>query len=197
MLRSGSPPTSAWGPALDHTCSRATDGNHRGQHRPLRLTVGRFPLWLRWVLTLLTFGAIAIIAALVLRGPGNSPQGDAAALLRANRAARLVVTQDQAPHSSALARGVAPSIALERAIAADIRGRVRRHQLGGPAQGVRCAAIRAGRVARPPFRCTAGAGGIGYPYVGVVDLRARRLTWCKFDPAPPDQVVPLSPRCGG
>jgi len=154
------------------------------------------PLWLRWVLTLLLFGALAIAVVVMLQGSNDSQQKDAAALLRANEAGRAVVKKDQAPHSSLLPRGVSPRVALERAIAADARSRAGGKQLPGPVRGVRCAPTRAGPTARRQLRCAARAGGIDFPYFGVVDLRARRLTWCKFDPAPASQVaVPVSPRC--
>lgn len=167
-------------------------------HSRLPLTMRRWPLWLRWALTLLGFGTLAIIAVAELGGSGNpsSSQRDAAALVQANRAARLVVIQDQAPHSSPLSPSVDPQLALERAIAEDAHGRVRRDELGGPVKEVRCAPVRQTQAARRPFKCTARVGSIDYPYLGVADLRAQRLTWCKMDPAPSVQVVvPVSPRC--
>lgn len=165
-----------------------------------RLTdVRRLPLWLRWVLTLLIFGALAVAVLTAIQssgGSGDSLQREAAALIRANRATRMLVIKDQAPRSSALPRGVTPQRALERAIGADVRNRVSRNQLEGPVLGVRCISTNRERADRHRFRCTASAGGIGYPFRGVVNVRAQRLTWCKFDPVPPGQrPVPLSPRC--
>lgn len=154
------------------------------------------PLWLRWVLTVSVVGVIAIALIAALHGSGGSSEKDAAALLRADRASRALVSRDQGPHSASLSAGVSPQIALQRAIAADVRGRVHRHQLGGPARRARCVRSGPTGVARLGFRCSARAGQVGYPYVGVVDLPARRLTWCKFDAPPGEQLaVPVSPRC--
>lgn len=156
------------------------------------------PLWLRWALTILGFGVIAIALVAVLRGSGESAQKGAAALLRADAATRALVSRDQAPHSASLPPGVAPEVAMQRAIAADIRGRVRRNQLGGPAGAAHCVRSGPTRKGRLEFRCSAEAGRIGYPYVGVVAPGAGRLTWCKFDAPPGEQLaVPVSRRCRG
>jgi hypothetical protein len=144
----------------------------------------------------LVFGVLAIALIAVLHGSGESSEKDATALLRADRASRALVRRDQAPHSASLSPGVAPQIALQRAIAADVRDRVHRHQLGGPGGRARCVHSGPTGLARLAFKCEARAGRVGYPYVGVVDLPARRLTWCKFDAPPGEQLaVPVSPRC--
>lgn len=154
------------------------------------------PLWLRWVLTLIAVGVIAIALFSVLLGSGESSQEGAAALLRADAATRALISRDQAPHSALLPPGVDPQVALQRAIAADIRERVHRNQLGGPAGGARCLRSGPTKTARLAFKCSARAGRVGYPYVGLVNLHARRLTWCKFDAPPGEQLaVPVSPRC--
>jgi hypothetical protein len=106
--------------------------------------------------------------------------------------------QDQAPHTSALASGAPADVALQRAIGADVLGLIGAGTLAGPLQGVRCSPTGAPRAGRQAFRCTARAAAIAYPFLGVVDARARRLTWCKFDPPPVHggpQEVPVSPRC--
>lgn len=154
------------------------------------------PLWLRWLLTVAGFGAVAIVLVMVLRSSGGSSSGNAAALLRASERVRRGVVHDQAPHSSPLPAGASPGVALRRAIAADVRGRVRRRELAGPARGVSCMAVDSGQGSRHPYRCTARAGAVRYAFFAVVDLRARRLTWCKFDQIPAGEgAVPLSPRC--
>ena len=49
---------------------------------------------------------------------------------------------------------------------------------------------------RPAFRCSAVADGISYPFFGVVNLRARRVTYCKRDAPPvPSLNIPLNRRC--
>jgi hypothetical protein len=156
----------------------------------------RLPLWLRWMLSLVVFGAIAIALVAAGQSSRTSSSDNAAALLRADQESRSIVLQDQAPHSAPLPGGVAPVLAAEHAVAADLRDRVRRHQLRGPLGRVRCTPT-SGQAPRQPFACTGTAGGFTYPYRGMADLRSRRLTWCKFDPPPAGEVgVPLTPRCG-
>jgi len=108
------------------------------------------PLWLRWLLTVAGFGAAAVVLIIVVGGSGNSSDGNAAALLRAGERVRRGVLHDQAPHSSKLHAGVPPAVGLERAIAADVRGRVRRHELAGPTRGVSCMAVDPGKEAGAP-----------------------------------------------
>ncbi len=154
------------------------------------------PLWLRWLLTVAGFGAAAVVLIIVVGGSGNSSDGNAAELLRAGERVRSGVLHDQAPHSSKLHAGVPPAVGFERAIAADVRGRVRRKELAGPTRGVSCTAVDPRRGSRRPYRCTARVGAIRYPFFAVADLRTRRLTWCKFDQIPTGEgAVPLSPRC--
>lgn len=154
------------------------------------------PLWLRWLLTVAGFGAAAIVLIIVVGSSGNSSDGNAAALLRAGERVRRGVLHDQAPHSSKLPAGVPPAVGLERAIAADVRGRVRRKELAGPTRGVSCTAVDSRRGSRRSYRCTARAGAVRYPFFAIADLRARRLTWCKFDQIPVGEgAVPLSLRC--
>src|ERR1700728_3202380 len=89
------------------------------------------------------------------------------------------------------------SLALQRAIAIDMRNLIRHGALTGPLQGVRCSPAGKRQAARQAFDCTARAAAIAYPFLGVADERARQLTWCKFDPSPVSndpQEVPVSSR---
>lgn len=154
------------------------------------------PLWLRWLLTVAGFGAVAIVVIIVLGSSSSSSNGNAAALLRASERVRRGVIHDQAPHSSLLPASVPPVVGLERAIAADVRRRVRRKELAGPTRGVSCTAVDSGQESRRPYRCSARAGAVQYPFFAIADLLARRLTWCKFDQIPVGEgAVPLSPEC--
>jgi hypothetical protein len=157
------------------------------------------PLWARWVLAVAV--AVAVIASVVIAvdraGPAG-PSSEAGAEAETNRIADVAITEDQAPHSAALAGGAAPAVALERAIAADVRRRIADGQLTGPVQSVRCAAAGAGAAGRSPYRCTVHSDGVAYPFLGVADARSRRLTWCKVDPpAVPGEgaEIPVSAGC--
>jgi hypothetical protein len=159
--------------------------------------VTSLPLWLRWVLSLLFFVALAGGLLVALHGSDASTQNEnAGTLLRANRQARTVVLHDQAPRSRPLARSEAPKRALQVAIAADLRSRVRRGQLAGPVQGARCGAAPSSGATRRAYKCLARAAGFGYPFFAVADLRTKRLTWCKFDASSAALgPIAVSPRC--
>jgi hypothetical protein len=158
--------------------------------------VTRLPLWFRWLLSLVVFTALAAGLVLALRGSDSSSQNqDASALLRANQQGRSFLVRDQSPRSASLAKGVGVRQALQTAIAADMRSRVRRGQLSGPLQAVRCLPASSARPRRP-YRCVARTASFGYPFFAVSDRRRSQLTWCKYDAVPAGQgPVAVSPRC--
>jgi len=98
---------------------------------------------------------------------------------------------------------------LEASVLADARARVRAGDLKGAIRRVDCAPGRrsgAGGVVpeddlsrlRAGYECTAvtsdivghRGASVGYPFKGVVDFRSGRLTWCKTNPPPGEQVIP-------
>jgi hypothetical protein len=81
--------------------------------------VRTIPLWIRWLLALSAFGAIAFVGVRSIESPDQGSLGDAASLLQANREARRTVMADQAPRSAALAARERPLNALQRAIRSD------------------------------------------------------------------------------
>src|SRR5580693_4090676 len=156
-------------------------------HGRLALAVRRPPLWARWVLALA--GAAILIAVIAIvtsggEGSSNPTASERGAEVEANREGRIVVEQDQAPHSAPLGAGVPASVALRAAIARDANRRILHSELTGPLQRVRCGREGPSHGGLRAVRCTAYANGISYPFVAVVDARARRLTWCKVDPPP-------------
>lgn len=171
-------------------------------------SLGRFalaarhpPLWARWLLAILGF-AILIVAIRILTSGGegsSSPtQSERAAEVEANREAQIVIEEDQAPHSAPLRSGIPVRVALELAITTDAHNRILHGELTGPLQSVRCGPPGPLRGGRRALRCSAHANGISYPFVGVVEQRTRRLTWCKVDPPPTGGLtpeIPVSPRC--
>jgi len=148
--------------------------------------------------------AAAVLAAMVVFVNGhntNSPSStNEAAAVQANRDAEILVEQDQAPRTARLSAGLTPAAALGRAIEARMARQVAAGAIGGPLKRVRCRARGAGASAgtRTAFSCTAVAGDVTYPFLGVVDPAAHRITYCKRDPPPaPSDDVPVSRRCGG
>ncbi len=156
------------------------------------------PLWARWLLSLLGFAALIAVISVAVRGQGGSSQPDRSAEVEADREGQIVIAQDQAAHSAALRSGIPARIALELAITADVRDRIRNGQLAGNLQSVRCERARSTLAGRRAYRCTARVANIAYPFLGVADEHARELTWCKRDPAPASnapQAVPVTPHC--
>jgi hypothetical protein len=158
------------------------------------------PLWARWVLTFLVFVllTVAIVVAIHHVNHSEPSPSEGSSALEADRESRLALEQDQAPHTSTLGTGAPAHVALQRAIGADMLGLIRHEELSGPLQGVRCSPAGSPRAGRQAFSCTARAAAIPYPFLGVVDERGRRLTWCKFDPPPVSggpQEVPVSKQC--
>lgn len=142
------------------------------------------------------FGGLAIVAGLAIRSSDHASGRNRSAEIEANREDRALVEEDQAPHVKGLPHATSARIALERDIAADVMGRIRRQDLSGPVQRTRCAASGSRQVARQAFRCSVRTGGVRYPFLGVADMRARSVTWCKRDPpADPALDIPVSRRC--
>jgi hypothetical protein len=156
------------------------------------------PLWSRFVLAAVV--AVALLAAMVLFVEGNNtntnPSLNEAAEVRANREAEILVAQDQTPHVVRLAAGAAPAVALEHAIHARMAAQVAGGAIAGPLRATRCQPRGPATTAGRPYSCTVRAAGITYPFLGVADPRARRITYCKRDQPPvPSENVPVSRRC--
>ena len=158
----------------------------------------RPPLWVRWVLSLAV--AADLVVALVLFVQSHSSDAPApesqAAVAEQNRESEILVAQDQAPHSVSLRSGATPAQALERAIKAEMNFLIAHQVLDGPLQSSKCTATGRRGESKLGFSCTVVAANVNYPFLGVVDVRSRQLTYCKRDPAPiASENVPLSPRC--
>ena len=157
----------------------------------------RPPLWARFALSI---GAgVILLLALIVFVDHNNNNAEAtqspAAVARADREAEVVVSQDQAPHVAAVAAGVAARPAMVKAVRAAMTRMIDNGTIDGPLTRVACtgAGAHSGRLA---LRCTGVAAGVNYPFLGVVDLRARQLTYCKRDAPPvPSLSIPVSRRC--
>jgi pyruvate/2-oxoglutarate dehydrogenase complex dihydrolipoamide acyltransferase (E2) component len=180
----------------------------------------KFPLRLRWVLTLTVAASAVVAVVIVVHNQNNAnqpvdqdpaafsqasaegvgatvPPESPAAGANANAEGQAVSAQDQAPHEASLASARSLRLALERAIMVDLRSLAATDDVTGPAQSVTCdAGVRqpSGHLA---FRCRALAGGTDYAFVGVAEPAARKLIWCKDDSAIYDAEVeaPISPAC--
>ena len=172
---------------------------------PARLRRERAPgaylplaLWQRFVVS----GAVAIVllVAMVIyvshHNTNSDPTTNQAAQRQANSEAEVLVEQDQAPHVVALSSGVQPKAAMERAIDARLASLIAGGGLSGPVQRTTCARVNSAPGGPTSFRCSIIAGSVRYPFEGVVDRTARRVTFCRHDPPPaPGDSVPVSARC--
>ena len=154
-------------------------------------------MWARWVLALgiATILAVALVIYVDRHNTDSLAPESPTAAVRANQEAEIVVAQDQAPHVVRLTAATMGRAGFATIIRADVSRRIASGQISGPLRSVRCASAGSS-AGRSAFSCTAAAGGFNYAFVGVIDARARRVTYCKRDPPPvPSQNVPVSPRC--
>jgi len=155
-------------------------------------------VWQRFVLAGVV--TVVLLAALVIfvehNNTNTNPSLNEQAQVEANRQAEILVRQDQAPHTAVLDAGVVPAMAIKRAVHAKMHAEIAAGQIDGPLSATRCKATGPERAGRTAFSCTAVAGQVTYPFLGVVDTSARRVTYCKRDPPPiPTENVPVSGRC--
>jgi hypothetical protein len=156
------------------------------------------PLWARFALTIVI--TVTLLVAMVIyvnaHNTNSNPSLNEASQVRANREAEILVAQDQAPHTLSLADREKPAAALERAIRAQIASQIAAGAIDGPLQRATCRATASRLSGRTAFSCAVIAGSVTYPFLGVVDTTARRVTYCKRDPPPaPTDNVPVSARC--
>jgi hypothetical protein len=157
----------------------------------------RIPLGVRWGVSLL-IGA-AVIVALVLFVTHHNDNGlahiSAKAQAQESKQANVLIGQDQAPRTVALAAGTGARAALVAGVRADMRHRIRTGNVDGPLQSVRCgeSGHRAGTLG---FHCLAEAADVNYPFLAVADPHAHRAVFCKKDfPPSPTENIPVSARC--
>lgn len=155
-------------------------------------------LWVRFAITIVI--ALGLLAAMVIyvnnNNTNSNPTLNEASEVRANREAEILVAEDQAPHTLRLAAGERPSIAVERAVRHRIASQIAAGAIDGPLQHAACRASGSRPGGRTAFSCKVVADSVTYPFLGVVDTRARIVTYCKRDPPPaPTDNVPVSRRC--
>ena len=158
----------------------------------------RLPLWQRFALALLI--GVGLLVALILyvstHNTDSNTSTNIAAAVQANRDAEILVAQDQAPHTAHLRSGMPAATALGNAIHARMAKLVTGGAIDGPLRTAQCRPAGPGSPSRQAFRCRIVAGGVAYPYLGVVQTRAGTITFCKRD-APPvaSDDIPVSRRC--
>ena len=155
-------------------------------------------MWERFALALFVASALMVAMVIFVSGHNtNSPTStNPAAAVAANREAEILVAQDQAPRTVRLATGLAPDTGLKRVIHTRMAKQVNGGSLSGPVGRVRCRGVGSATGPRQAFACTIIAGGVTYPFLGVVDTSRRQITYCKRDQPPvATDNVPVSARC--
>jgi hypothetical protein len=154
-------------------------------------------MWTKFALSL-GVGAILLVALIIFVNNNNTDSNRTltpAEQAKVNREAERVVAADQAPHVVALTGAEGARAGFVRTVRATMSSQVNRGLIDGPLQRVRCTR-HGGSASRPAFSCVATAGNVNYDFVGVADVTARQLTYCKRDQPPvPGQDIPVSPRC--
>lgn len=156
----------------------------------------RLPLWLKYALTACVFVPLAVATGIYIHNQTNAPPPQAPPLPSA-QTTRGVMERDQAVHHAADPSSLTPAVGLERAILADVRTRIARHEISGHARKVSCVRLAHKSAGRLAFSCHAFVGDLSYAFRGVVDLATRTLTWCKDDniSAAGSIRVPLNAAC--
>ncbi len=157
----------------------------------------RFPMWAKFAVSL-GVGAILLVALIIFVSHNNTDSNRTltpSEQAKVNKEAALVVATDQAPRVVTLTRAESPRAGFVRTVRATMSGLVDKGVIDGPLQRVRCTR-HGGRAGSLGFSCVATANDVNYDFVGVVDVPARQLTYCKRDEPPvPSQTIPVSPRC--
>jgi hypothetical protein len=158
-------------------------------------------LRVQWILSL-SVAAILVTALVVIVDHGNhaanqpAPPISRAAVTEENREARILVTQDQAPHVAPLPHGVGTASAVAATVQTLIAGEIRRSEIVGPIERSGCRPARGSSPGRLVYGCTVEAASVNYPFDAVVVPAARQITYCKRDQPPvPSMNIPVSTRC--
>jgi hypothetical protein len=156
-------------------------------------------MWARFAVSL-GVGVVLLVALIVFVEHNNTDSNRTltpSEQAKVNREAERVVAADQAPHVVTLTGAGSPRAGFVRTVRATMATLVQQGLIDGPLQRVRCTR-HGGGAGRPAFTCIGTANDVNYDFVGVVDTRAHRLTYCKRDEPPvPSQNIPVSPRCTG
>ena len=154
-------------------------------------------MWAKFAMAF-TVGAILLVALIIFVNHNNTDSNQTltpSEQAKVNKEAERVVAADQAPQVVKLTRGESPHGEFVRTVHAAMAALVSKGVVDGPLQRVRCTR-HGGGARRPAFTCVATANDVNYDFVGVVDVPARRLTYCKRDEPPvPSQNIPVSAAC--
>jgi len=154
-------------------------------------------MWAKFAVSL-GVGVILLAALIVFVNHNNTDSNQTltpSEQAKVNREAELVIAADQAPHVVILTAGESPRAGFVRTVRATMSGFINKGIIDGPLQRAHCRR-HGGAAGRLAFLCVATANDENYNFLGVVDVAAHRLTFCRREPPPvPTDKIPVSPAC--
>lgn len=160
------------------------------------------PLWLQWLLPFAVAGGLVLALVLFVQSASNAPAQDnynsAAAVREQYREANILVRQQQAPRHATLRAGQSAVAGVRAAVVGYIDRQINGGFMDGPITRASCRSVAGGTSTRLLFHCdvTASALAVTYPFDGVVQTRARAITYCqRITPPLPSVNVPVSKAC--
>ena len=164
---------------------------------PFESRWSKIPLRVRWAVSFAVAIAAVVLLVRFVESQGNSSLVKVSSrnLRIESRQADIVIGEDQAPVTLRVPAGHSASSVLMAGVRRDMTHRITTATIDGPLGRVACgeAGHRGGRVA---YHCTAEAGHVGYPFVGVATARTHRVVFCKKDfPPLPSENIPVSASC--
>jgi hypothetical protein len=159
------------------------------------------PTWLQWAIPFGIAAAVVIALVLYVEHQTNDVSAIAgvtskSALIEENREDTDLVREQQAPHVATLAPGVAPSDGLRAAVVGYMHREVKLSVMPGPVKSSSCHAVSGGTATRLVLHCDVTAASVTYPFYGVVQPSAKRITYCqRVAPPIPTLNIPVRKRC--
>ena len=154
-------------------------------------------MWAKFAASL-AVGVILLVALVIFVDHNNTDSNQTltpSEQAKVNREAELVIAADQAPHIVTLTAAESPRAGFVRTVRATMTGFINKGLVDGPLQRAHCRR-HGGGGGRPAFLCVATADDENYDFLGVVDVAARQLTFCRREPPPVStDKIPLSPAC--
>lgn len=182
-------------PAVKYSGGGRSGGRRGFQYRSL-------PLWLQWFLPFAVGGAAVLALVLFVQSASNAPAEDnynsPAAVREQYREDNILVRQQQAPRHATLAAGQSAAAGVRAAVVGYMTRQINGGFMDGPIKRASCTPVAGGTSTRLVFHCdvTASALTVTYPFDGVVETRARAITYCqRITPPLPSMNVPVSRRC--
>ncbi len=169
-------------------------------------SVRQWPLWVRYAIAFVSAAVIFVALVIYVHDHSSQAEGLPAAPSKAEAAQtqqedRIVVEQQQAPHTVKLASATAPATAAASAVDSYMNAEVSRGFISGPLDGHASCTGAGGTKTRLLFRCKVEAGTkvtrLKYPFQAVVTPAAARVTYCQVVTSPDPSVPspPLSAAC--